>query len=47
MTDEHFSGNAAERRAALQSVWDVEPMDVPEPDQLHDELDAIRGRRLA
>jgi hypothetical protein len=45
--DERFPGGAGERQAALQSILDAEPMAVPEPDELRDELDAIRGRRLA
>lgn len=42
--DERFPGNADERRSALQSVLDADPMDVPDPDELRDELEAIRGR---
>jgi hypothetical protein len=46
--DERFPGGARERRTALQAILDAELMAVPEPDELHDELDAIRaGRRLA
>ncbi|MGH9171979.1 MAG: antitoxin [Acidimicrobiales bacterium] len=42
--DERFPGDAGERRAALQAVLDAEPMDVPDPDGLREELEAIRGR---
>ncbi|MHB8324405.1 MAG: antitoxin [Candidatus Dormibacteria bacterium] len=45
--DQRFPGDADERRAALQAILDAEPMEVPDPDQLHDELEAIRSRRLA
>ncbi len=43
--DEQFPGDDEERRTALQAILDSEPMDVPEPDQLHDELESIRSRR--
>jgi hypothetical protein len=42
--DERYPGNASERRAALQAVLDAEPMDVPDPDELQRELEAVRGR---
>ncbi len=45
--DERFPGNASERRTALQALLDAEPMDVPVPDELHHELEAIRSRRSA
>ena len=45
--DERFPGDADERRAALQALLDAEPMAVPQPDQLRDELDEMRSRRLA
>ncbi|MHB1509660.1 MAG: ribbon-helix-helix protein, CopG family [Acidimicrobiales bacterium] len=45
--DELLPGDADTRRAALQAILDAETMDVPDPDALHDELEAIRGRRLA
>ncbi len=45
--DERFPGDADERRAALRAILDAEPMDVPDPDQLHDELEVIRSRHLA
>jgi hypothetical protein len=45
--DERFPALAQERRAALQAVLDAEPMDVPEPAQLRQELDSIRSRRSA
>lgn len=44
--DERYPGRAAERRAALQAVLDAEPMAVPEPDELHEELEGIRARQL-
>ena len=45
--DEQFPGDAGIRRAALQAILEAEPMEVPDPDQLRDELDAIRGRLSA
>ena len=45
--DERFPGDAEERRTALQAILDAGPMDVPEPRELRDELEAIRSRRLA
>lgn len=45
--DERFPGNADERRTALEAILAADPMDVPDPDQLRDELEAIRNRRLA
>jgi len=45
--DERFPGDADKRRAALQALLDAEPMAVPQPDQLRDELDEMRSRRLA
>jgi len=44
--DERYPGNAEERRAALQAILSAEPMDVPEPEQLRSELEALRARRL-
>ncbi len=44
--DQRYPGNAEERRAALQAILTAEPMDVPEPEQLRSELDALRARRL-
>ena len=43
--DERFPGDADERRASLQAVLDARPMDVPDPEELHEELEAFRGRR--
>lgn len=37
-------GGTAERRAAARAVLDAEPMAAPGPDELRDELDALRGR---
>jgi hypothetical protein len=45
--DERFPGDADERRAALQAVLAADPMDVPDPDALRDELQRIRSRSLA
>ena len=45
--DERFPGDADKRRTALQAILDADPMDVPDPEELGDELVAIRGRRLA
>lgn len=42
--DERFPGDADERRAALRAVLDAVPMDVPDPEGLREELDAIRAR---
>ncbi len=42
--DERFPGHADERRAALQGFLDAEPMDVPDPEALRQELDAIRSQ---
>jgi hypothetical protein len=42
--DERFPGNAEERRAALQAILDAEPMQVPEPSDLRNELEAVRSR---
>jgi predicted DNA-binding ribbon-helix-helix protein len=42
--DERFPGHVASRRGALQALLDVELTDVPEPAELRDELDAMRGR---
>lgn len=43
--DERFPGDQDRRRAALQAVLDAEPMDVPDPEMLREELEAIRSRR--
>lgn len=45
--DERYPARTAERRAALQSILDAEPMVVPEPHELRAELEAIRGGREA
>lgn len=45
--DERFPGDADERRAALQALLDAEPMVVPPPGDLRDELEEIRSRKLA
>lgn len=43
--DERFPGDAEQRRSALQAILDAEPMAVPEPGELRQELEAIRTRR--
>jgi hypothetical protein len=43
--DERFPGDGDERRTALQAVLDAEPMVVPDPAALREELEAIRARR--
>lgn len=43
--DERFPSDADERRASLQAVLEAPPMDVPDPEELHEELEAIRSRR--
>ena len=37
-------GGAAERRAAAGTVLDAPRMQVPDPEELRDELQALRGR---
>lgn len=44
--DEHFPGDLEARRAALQAVLDAKAMEVPDPEGLRGELEAIRGGRL-
>jgi hypothetical protein len=44
--DERFPGDADERRAAVQALLDAEPTAVPEPEELRDELEEMRSRRL-
>jgi len=43
--DQQIPQDAEERRSALQAILDAEPMAVPEPGPLREELDQIRGRR--
>ncbi|MGH7641055.1 MAG: antitoxin [Candidatus Dormibacteria bacterium] len=43
--DQQIPQDADERRAALQSILDADPMAVPDPAPLRRELDRIRGRR--
>lgn len=45
--DERLPAGSELRREAMQSILEAEPMAVPEPDELRDELEAIRGRRLS
>lgn len=45
--DERFPGHEEQRRAALQDILDAEPMEVPDPDVLREELDAFRGQLRA
>jgi hypothetical protein len=42
--DARLPGNAERRRTALQILLEADPMDVPEPDELRRELDALRSR---
>ncbi len=44
--DERFPTDADERRAAAQAILDAEPMDVPDPGALRDELDSLRARQV-
>ncbi len=41
----YLAGHSADRRVALQAILEAEPMDVPEPDELRGELEAIRSHR--
>jgi hypothetical protein len=45
--DERFPSDLDARRAALQAILDAEPTDVPEPEDLRRELEAIRARGSA
>jgi hypothetical protein len=45
--DQRFPTHADERRRALQAILDAEPMEVPEPEDLREELNRLRGRRSA
>jgi hypothetical protein len=45
--DERYPGRDQERRAALRSLLDAEPMPAPEVDELRRELDEIRSRHPA
>jgi len=45
--DSRFPDDLELRRAALQVVLDAEPMDVPEPEELKRELQALRSGRFA
>ncbi|MGC1908701.1 MAG: antitoxin [Candidatus Dormiibacterota bacterium] len=42
--DQQIPQDAGERRSALQAILGADPMAVPEPGQLREELDQIRGR---
>lgn len=42
--DDRFLGDVARHRAALRAVLEAEPMDVPDPAPLREELEAIRDR---
>jgi len=44
--DACFPGHLEERRAALDAVLGAEPMEVPDPDDLHEELVGTRSRSL-
>lgn len=43
--DEKLPTTRADRRQAADGILDAEPMGVPDPDDLRQELHAIRGRR--
>ena len=43
--DRGLPGADGRRRAAAKRVLDAPDMPVPEPDELRDELEALRGRR--
>lgn len=43
--DRGLAGPSERRRAAGQYILDAPDMDVPEPAELKQELDAVRGRR--
>ena len=45
--DEQYPGDVDARRAALQAVLDAGPMEVPDIEDLHRELEDIRGRPFA
>jgi hypothetical protein len=42
--DERLPGDEDERRAALPAVLAADPMDVPDPEGLREELEEIRCR---
>ncbi len=42
--DQQIPQDAEERRSALQAILDAEPMSVPAPGLLREELDQVRGR---
>jgi hypothetical protein len=45
--DERYPGSTAERRAALKAVLRAPLMEVPSPDELRREREAIRARRAS
>jgi predicted DNA-binding ribbon-helix-helix protein len=45
--DERYPGSTAERRAALKAVLRAPLMEVPAPDELRGEREAIRARRAS
>lgn len=45
--DDALPANPEERRDSLRAVLAAEPMEVPDPAQLREELDRIRSRRGA
>ena len=45
--DERYPGSTAERRAALKAVLRAPLMEVPAPDELRREREAIRTRRAS
>lgn len=42
--DRSFPARDEGRREALDAILAAAPMDVPEPDELREELDGVRGR---
>ena len=45
--DARYPPAAEERRAALRRALAAEPMEVPSPEQLREELHELRGRSLS
>jgi hypothetical protein len=44
--DDRYPGNPAERRAAVEAILGAAGMTVPDPRQLRNELDELRGREV-
>jgi hypothetical protein len=45
--DERYPGSTAERRAAIDAILHAPSMEVPRPDALRRERDAIRAGRVS